>query len=121
MIFWLFVLAILTLLVGVAVSCGGSLWSLVEILIGIALGYYVISKTFRQRVKSYSTPDVTYPIRPKIVKRVSRGSEEFPELKTKPIEAGNKNGILINEDDVREWLEDNPDLRKANEGENNGG
>ncbi len=49
-----------------------------------------------------------------IVTRQSKAEQDIT-LKAKPIELGANKGIEVDTEELRKWLRENPDLRKANE------
>ena len=100
---------------------------------GIILGYYVISPRLRGFINRIITGlfRFFFPFKERVIPkpssryiRVDRKRyikpKTFPKtvvpsvkIDTKPIELG-QGGILVGEDEINNWLNNNPDLRKLN-------
>jgi len=100
------------------------LW-LVQFFIGVYLAYYCISPRLRGftnrlaiRLFRIAKPSVgvSYPkVKFRYVLEDKGETEELGEpLETEPVILGNKQGILVSEDKINEWLSKNPDLVKVN-------
>ena len=111
------------------------LW-LVEYLFGMMIGYYCLSPRFRRFVNGFFVGHKkrTFPLerqvtitddrhtRPQIARqryidRIPTRPAVAPTIitKGKPIEVGSTNNhILVGEEELESWLNNNPDLQKLN-------
>lgn len=97
----LLVFGLLAFVIGLGIDVGANLGQLLGILVGISLGYMVLSSKYRRKALQESEPNP--PLRP------------IPpaDVKLEKIIRSNNGKIEVSDNQVDEWLKNNPDLEVA--------